>query len=318
MSTPGTDPALPAILRAADPDSPALAVRVRSASKTYPNGLRALEPVDLDVREREFITLLGPSGCGKSTFLRMLGGLSPPTTGSVVLWPGDRLERPGGTPGDATRRYAAQGDEARRRLSFVFQSPTLMPWASVARNVRLPLDLTGEAQDAQEPVRAALELVGLQDSTDLLPRELSGGMQMRVSIARALVTAPRLLLMDEPFGALDEITRSRLDREIRDLWARRSLTILFVTHSIYEAVFLSNRVLIMSARPGRISGEVMIDEPHPRTDAFRSSERFARWCTQLSDLLAGASDEPAARGGRLPAGKEAANRDDGPSSRGAR
>jgi NitT/TauT family transport system ATP-binding protein len=137
----------------------------------------------------------------------------------------------------------------------------------------------------------ALELVGLQVFPRVFPRELSGGMQMRVSIARALVTEPRLLLMDEPFGALDEITRNRLDREIRDLWARRSLSVVFVTHSIYEAVFLSTRVLVMSARPGRIVAEIAIDEPHPRTDAFRVSERFARWCAQLSDILAAASDD---------------------------
>jgi len=166
-----------------------------------------------------------------------------------------------------------------------------MPWASVERNVRLPLDLTQAGADTEPKIQSALELVGLRDFATAYPRELSGGMQMRVSIARALVTEPRLLLMDEPFGALDEITRNRLDREIRDLWARRSLTALFVTHSIYEAVFLSTRVLVMSARPGRIVGEIAVDEPHPRTDAFRVSERFARWCAQLSDMLADASGE---------------------------
>ncbi|HEY3229393.1 MAG TPA: ATP-binding cassette domain-containing protein, partial [Roseiflexaceae bacterium] len=165
------------------------------------------------------------------------------------------------------------------------------PWASVERNVRLPLDLAGEADGSAPKVEAALRLVALKDFADVYPRELSGGMQMRTSIARALVTEPRLLLMDEPFGALDEITRHRLDREIRDLWARRSLTVVFVTHSIYEAVYLSTRVLVMSARPGRIVGELAISEPHPRTDAFRVSERYARWCKELSEMLAAGSDE---------------------------
>jgi NitT/TauT family transport system ATP-binding protein len=162
-----------------------------------------------------------------------------------------------------------------------------MPWASVEANVRLPLDLAGMPRGhSAARVRAALELVGLHEFAHAYPRELSGGMRMRASIARALVTQPRLLLMDEPFGALDEITRGRLDREVRDLWAQRNLTVLFVTHSIYEAVFLSTRVVVMSARPGRIVREVAIDEPHPRTDAFRVSERFATRCRQLSELLA--------------------------------
>jgi NitT/TauT family transport system ATP-binding protein len=203
----------------------------------------------------------------------MVGGLLQPSTGRVRLWP------------------ESSTATSRERLAFVFQSPTLMPWASVEGNVRLPLDLTHAGADTEPKIQSALELVGLRDFRTAYPRELSGGMQMRVSIARALVTEPRLLLMDEPFGALDEITRNRLDREIRDLWARRSLTALFVTHSIYEAVFLSTRVLVMSARPGRIVGEVAVDEPHPRTDALRVSERFARWCAQLSDMLADASGE---------------------------
>ncbi len=276
MSATGADQDLPAILRASKPEAAhaaALAVDVRGARKTYPNGLRALDAVDLKVREGDFATLLGPSGCGKSTLLRMIGGLSQPTEGSVLLWPD-----------------SAQGGQG-RRLAFVFQSPTLMPWARVERNVRLPLDLAGEESAAAPKLRAALDLVGLEPFAGLFPRELSGGMQMRVSIARALITEPRLLLMDEPFGALDEITRNRLDREMRDLWARRSLTVVFVTHSIYEAVFLSSRVLVMSARPGRILDEVVIDEPHPRTDEFRMSERFARCCKQLSDMLAAASDD---------------------------
>jgi NitT/TauT family transport system ATP-binding protein len=248
-----------------------VAVRLHRASKTYPNGLHALAPVDLIVREGEFATLLGPSGCGKSTLLRMVAELSSPSSGEVNLWPG------------------TNGKEAEpaEQLAFVFQTPTLMPWANVERNVALPLTLHRvPVTESAARVAGALQLVGLEKFRTLYPRQLSGGMQMRASIARALVTDPSLLLMDEPFGALDEITRARLDQEIRELWARRSLTILFVTHSIYEAVFLSTRVLVMSAQPGRIVGEIEINEPHPRTDAFRMSERFARLCQRLSELLA--------------------------------
>jgi NitT/TauT family transport system ATP-binding protein len=169
-----------------------------------------------------------------------------------------------------------------------------MPWASLLANVRLPLDLTHVPRDrADAQVRSALELVGLSEFERAFPRQLSGGMQMRASIARALVTQPRLLLMDEPFGALDEITRTRLDSDIRDLWDRRKLTVVFVTHSIYEAVFLSTRVAVMSQRPGRILDEVRIDEPHPRTDEFRLTERYAGWCRRLSGLLARSSDDQA-------------------------
>jgi len=250
---------------AASPAFTSVAVAIRQADKRFPNGVRALEPIDAQVREGEFVTLLGPSGCGKSTLLRLVAGLITPTSGTIEV--------------------AADGERA--RLAFVFQSATLMPWASVEANVRLPLDLERMPRERSSArVSAALELVGLSEFARAYPRELSGGMRMRASIARALVTQPRVLLMDEPFGALDEITRTRLDREIRDLWAQERLTVLFVTHSIYEAVFLSTRVLVMSSRPGRIVREIVIDEPHPRTDAFRTSERFAGWCRQLSELLA--------------------------------
>ena len=295
MSESRAKPGSTATLRPAETASQrgaGLAVAVRGAGKTYPNGLRALEPIDVDVREGDFATLLGPSGCGKSTLLRMIGGLSAPTTGSVVLGPGSATEATvSSAPGTADGRHRAPGPRRQGpRLAFVFQNPTLMPWASVESNVRLPLDLAGEADGSAPKVEAALRLVGLEDFAGVYPRQLSGGMQMRTSLARALVTEPRLLLMDEPFGALDELTRIRLDREIRDLWARRSLTVVFVTHSIYEAVYLSTRVLVMSARPGRIVGELDINEPHPRTEAFRVSERYARWCKQLSEMLVAGSD----------------------------
>ena len=247
-------------------------IDIVAAEKVFANGIRALEPITLSVREGELTTILGPSGCGKTTLLRMVAGLLAPSAGRI---------RVGADDGGA------------QRLAFVFQTPTLMAWASVARNVRLPLDLGRvEASESDRRVDRALALVGLQEFRRAYPRELSGGMQMRASIARALATESSLLLMDEPFGALDEITRARLDRELVELWAREALTILFVTHSIYEAVFLSTRVVVMSARPGRIVGEVAIEAAHPRHDDFRVSETFARYCAQLSAMLAAAAAEP--------------------------
>ena len=273
------DMALPA-----DPDS-GVVVDVRGAGKTYPDGTRALAPVHLAVSSREFVTLLGPSGCGKSTLLKMVAGLLSPSEGEVRLWR-EVQSAVTQTPGAAGRK-----------LAFVFQDATLMPWSRVRGNVRLPLDLAGVARgDADRRVDDALALVGLQGFDRHYPRQLSGGMQMRASIARALVMEPNLLLLDEPFGALDEITRTRLDADILDLWWRRSLTVMFVTHSIYEAVFLSTRVVVMAARPGRVLREVLIDEPFPRSEAFRVSQKFLSCCKELSELLA----EAAASGGADP------------------
>jgi NitT/TauT family transport system ATP-binding protein len=250
------------------------AVEVLSVEKTYPNGTQALLPVNLTVQEGEFITLLGPSGCGKSTLLKMVAGLLGPSDGRLLLW----------------RKPVADVESTGHRLSFVFQEATLMPWASVMANVRLPLDLAGVPRpEAEARVRAALLLVGLEKFETNLPRELSGGMQMRVSIARGLVTEPTLLLMDEPFGALDEITRNRLDAELLDLWRGKKLTVIFVTHSIYEAVYLSNRVIVMAARPGRIVEEVRIDEPYPRGPDFRVSTSFSQYAKRLQDSLLRAS-----------------------------
>jgi NitT/TauT family transport system ATP-binding protein len=241
-------------------------VEIAGAEKVYDNGVPALAPVNLSVRAGEFLAVIGPSGCGKSTLLRMVAGLVAPSGGSIRV-----------------------GQAAAPRLAFVFQHPTLMAWADVERNVRLPLELDRvDAADAGSRVDRALSLVGLRQFRNAYPRELSGGMQMRVSIARALVTEPSLLLMDEPFGALDEITRARLDRELVDLWGREALTILFVTHSIYEAVFLATRIVVLSARPGRIVGEIAI-EAGQRDDAFRVSEAYARYCARLSEMLAAAA-----------------------------
>lgn len=250
------------------------AVEVLSAEKTYPNGTKALLPVDLTVRQGEFVTLLGPSGCGKSTLLKMVAGLLEPSDGRLLLW----------------RKPVGQVDATGHRLSFVFQEATLMPWARVQANVRLPLDLAGvDRAEADARVQDALALVGLHKFAGHLPRELSGGMQMRVSIARGLVTRPTLLLMDEPFGALDEITRNKLDAELLNLWQQQRLTVIFVTHSIYEAVYLSNRVVVMAARPGRVVEEVQIDEPYPRGPDFRVSTAFSQYAKRLQDSLLRAS-----------------------------
>ncbi|MDN8618729.1 ABC transporter ATP-binding protein [Variovorax ginsengisoli] len=250
------------------------AVEVLSAEKTYPNGTQALLPVDLRIAEGEFVTLLGPSGCGKSTLLKMVAGMLEPTDGRLLVW----------------RKPVAQIDESGRRMAFVFQSPTLMPWASVRTNVRLPLDLAGvPRKEAEDRVAEALELVGLDKFASALPRALSGGMQMRVSIARGLVTQPDLLLMDEPFGALDEITRHKLDAELLELWQKKKLTVIFVTHSIHEAVFLSSRVVMMAARPGRVVEQFGIDEPYPRRADFMVSPQFSRYAKTLQDSLLRAS-----------------------------
>jgi NitT/TauT family transport system ATP-binding protein len=275
-------------------------IQILSAEKTYPDGTRALQPVDLRIDEGEFVTLLGPSGCGKSTLLKMIAGLLEPSDGRLLLWrqPVAPTNPPAHVNAGAAAPADARGDANARRLAFVFQAPTLMPWASVAANVRLPLDLSGTPRDqADARVAEVLKLVGLQRFVAALPRTLSGGMQMRVSIARGLVTQPALLLMDEPFGALDEITRHKLDTDLLALWAAKKLTVVFVTHSIHEAVFLSTRVVMMAARPGRVVEEVLIDEPYPRTPAFMVTPQFAQYAKRLQDSLLRAShdtDEEAA------------------------
>lgn len=251
------------------------AIEVLSAEKIYPNGTRALLPVDLTVRQGEFVSLLGPSGCGKSTLLKMIAGLIEPSDGKLMLFRRDRRENQRDLP-----------------LSFVFQEATLMPWSTVHKNVRLPLDLAGVPRgEANTRVQEILALVGLGQFGHVLPRELSGGMQMRVSIARGLVTRPRVLLMDEPFGALDEITRNKLDSDLLDLWQEQKLTVVFVTHSIQEAVFLSQRVIMMAARPGRVVDDIRIETRLPRDDAFRVSQPFTHYAQLLQRGLLAASQE---------------------------
>ena len=250
------------------------AVEVLAASKVYPDGTHALAPIDLAVAAGEFVTLIGPSGCGKSTLLKLMANLIAPSDGSVSWWRAGYGELSG----------------AGRQVGFVFQEPTLMPWARVAANVRLPLDLAGAPKPkSRARVADALTRVGLADFARHFPRQLSGGMKMRVSIARSLVTDPDLLLMDEPCGALDEFTRNRLDDDLTRLAFERKLTTVFVTHSIYEAVFLSSRIVVMAAGPGRIFASMTIDEPQPRAESFRNAARFSDYCRTLSGLLAKAS-----------------------------
>ncbi|MEH2564204.1 ABC transporter ATP-binding protein [Bradyrhizobium sp. AZCC 2289] len=244
-----------------------LAVSLRGVTKIYDNGVTALGPFDLDVVRGEFVSLLGPSGCGKSTALRLIAGLSAPSSGTVKL----------------SRRTARAG----HAIGFVFQEPTLMPWTSVRENVRLPLKLAqAPAAEADARVSEALVQVGLAEFADAYPRELSGGMKMRVSLARALVTDPDILLMDEPFAALDEITRFRLNNDLLALWRNLHKTVIFVTHSVFESVYLSQRVIVMTSRPGRISAEFRIDTPEPRVEDFRMSAGYAGYCREVSRALA--------------------------------
>jgi NitT/TauT family transport system ATP-binding protein len=253
-------------------DIPAIAVL--AVEKIYPDGTRALAPVDLTIAAGEFVTLIGPSGCGKSTLLKLMANLIAPSDGRLLWWHAGYEALVG----------------AGRQVGFVFQDPTLMPWARVEANVRLPLDLAGMPKaESRARVGAALGRVGLSDFAHHFPRQLSGGMKMRVSIARSLVTDPDLLLMDEPFGALDEFTRNRLDDDLVRLAFERKLTTVFVTHSIYEAVFLSSRVVVMAGGPGRIFAAMAIDEPQPRPESFRNSAPFAEHCRRLSALLAQAA-----------------------------
>ncbi|MFT3801900.1 MAG: ABC transporter ATP-binding protein [Burkholderiaceae bacterium] len=279
----------------ASPAGTVPAIEILSAQKTYPNGTVALQPVDLTIPEGEFVTLLGPSGCGKSTLLKMIAGLLEPSDGRLLLWrkpvaAAQAGQRKHQDPGVGRRADPAAPGPEGRRMAFVFQSPTLMPWASVQTNVRLPLDLAKVPRaEADARVTEALALVGLKKFADALPRALSGGMQMRVSIARGLVVQPDLLLMDEPFGALDEITRHKLDADLLALWREKKLTVVFVTHSIHEAVFLSSRVVMMAARPGRIVEEVRIDEPYPRSEEFMVSTAFQHYAKRLQRSLRAAS-----------------------------
>jgi NitT/TauT family transport system ATP-binding protein len=221
-------------------------------SKSFENGTRALEAVDLSVNPGEFVSLVGPSGCGKSTALRLIAGLIQPDKGAVAF--------PGGRP----------------EIGFVFQDPTLMPWARSLDNARLPLDLEGvNRTKANERAARALARVGLAGFEQAFPRELSGGMRMRVSVARAIAAGPKLLLMDEPFAALDEFTRQTLNDDLLKLWEEDHLTVIFVTHSVYESAYLSSRVAVMTPRPGRIAADIALASPRGRDPGYRLTPEFA-------------------------------------------
>ncbi len=243
-------------------------VRLERVGKTFSNGTVALAGLDLTVGQGEFLSLLGPSGCGKSTALRILAGLAAPTSGEV-RWIG-----------------RDDGEGARPEIGFVFQEPTLMPWATVFSNVWLPLRLKGRPKaETRDAVMGALEMVGLAPFAASYPRELSGGMKMRVSIARALVTGAKLMLMDEPFAALDEITRFKLNNDILRLREQLGWTVLFVTHSVYESVYLSSRIVVMAARPGRVVADVRVDAPAVRDEEFRTTDLYNRTCREVSASL---------------------------------
>ena len=245
-------------------------LRMSHIEKKFRGDIVALRNLNLSIKEGDFLSLLGPSGCGKSTALRLIAGLLSPTSGTID-WQGGK------------------GDDD---LGVVFQEPTLMPWARVKDNVWLPFRLRGKSfASVNGEIMQALQLVGLEDFQNAFPRELSGGMKMRVSIARALVTRPRLLLMDEPFAALDEITRHRLNEDLLALRQAIGCTIIFVTHSVFESVFLSDRIVVMAARPGRIIGELDVDVPYPRSEAFRTSPEYAAAAAAASKILEQAMGE---------------------------
>ena len=240
-------------------DDRAPLVSLKGVSKAYANGTVALRNANFVAGQGEFISLVGPSGCGKSTILRIVAGLGPTSAGEV---------RVAGLPPEQARRE--RGD-----MAFVFQDATLLPWRTVSANVELPLQMRGIGKaERRQQTMEALGTVGLADVAREYPRQLSGGMKMRVSIARALVAKPSLMLMDEPFGALDEMTRGRLNEELLRIVALAGWTVLFVTHNVFEAVFLSSRVLVMSARPGRIVADIPIELPYPRRAALRTSPEF--------------------------------------------
>jgi NitT/TauT family transport system ATP-binding protein len=265
-----TDPTATAILTTARPSAPV--VRVSGVGKTFgteSGGVQALDGIDLSIGQGEFVSLIGPSGCGKSTLMRLIGDLTAPTSGSIEV------------NGKPARRARLDRD-----YGMVFQAPVLMDWRTVAKNIELPLEIMGFGKaDRERRSGELLRLVELEGFAARHPWQLSGGMQQRVAIARALAFDPKLLLMDEPFGALDEMTRERMNLELMQIWQRTRTTVVFVTHSIPEAVFLSTRVVVMSPRPGRIARLVDIDLPQPRNVETREQERYFELVTEVREAL---------------------------------
>jgi NitT/TauT family transport system ATP-binding protein len=248
-------------------ENPLPIVELRDVDKRYGDGPLILDKITFSAKRGDFITLIGPSGCGKSTILKLISGLNPISSGRIVV---DGLE-----PRNAVEK-----------LAFVFQEPTLLPWRTVAQNVEVPLRLHGsDPKLRDEVVGKSLALVGLADRKDYYPRQLSGGQKMRVSIARALSVSPRILLLDEPFGALDEMTRDHLNEELLAIRQQLAWTAFFVTHSVSEAVFLSNRIIVLSANPGRVHSEVRVEFPYPRTEETRESAGFQKMVAEVSKIL---------------------------------
>ena len=241
-----------------------IAIYFHHVNKIYPNGTIALQDMNLRINDGQFVTIVGPSGCGKSTVLRLIAKLSEVSSGTIE----------------------SNINNGKNELAFVFQEPALMPWSHIIDNVHLPLKLTGKSlRESRTIVQEAINLVGLDGFERSYPRQLSGGMKMRVSIARALVTQPRIVLMDEPFGALDEMTRSKLNSDLLNVWQQRNWTVVFVTHNIYEAVYLSQRVIVMATRPGRVVADVKIDVTYPRSEDFRMSQLCNEYCREISHYL---------------------------------
>jgi len=265
-----TDLSLAEPQAAAESGSPRSVVVMRNISKMFSNGTLALKDMSLNVERGEFLSLLGPSGCGKSTALRIIAGLGGPSSGTID-WPSSKLNARGLPEGD---------------IGFVFQEPTLMPWQTVFGNVYLPMRLRGISKAAARPqIMETLASVGLADFEKAYPRELSGGMKMRVSIARALVTKPKLLLMDEPFAALDEITRQKLNDDVLRLWRQSGVTVIFVTHSVFESAYLSNRIVVMKARPGQVYTDMPLETSTERADNYRTSEAYRATTERVSQAL---------------------------------
>jgi len=244
-------------------------VTVSNVTKTFGTSVVALKNLSLEVMQGEFVAFLGASGCGKSTALRLIAGLSQPTMGTVDL----------------------HGTSAKKgEISFVFQEPTLMPWATVHQNVYLPMRLKGlPKREVDDRIREVLEMVNLTKFANAYPRQLSGGMKMRCSIARAMITQPKLVLMDEPFAALDELTRHRLNDDLLALWDRFKWTVIFVTHSVFESTYLASRTLVFSPQTSQIFGEIDIDVPYPRSQALHTDVRFMSFVQQSSNILKAAS-----------------------------